>query len=239
MSAEDNGDDILKGISNVAEESTHTEEEASFSDNCKQKASEPPSIIKEVSEAIMERYRLLTIEETKEIWYYRDGVYVPGGDILIEKEAEAIYGYELANRHLVEIKGHIMRKTYHHSDIDADINIVNLKNGLYNLQTGEFKEHSQDYLSINQAPIVYNRNAWPKRFGKFLYEVLHPSEIRTAIELMAYTFYRDNPFEIIAILFGYGANGKGVFTGLLTTLHGPKKKPIDLVYTGLETAYSF
>jgi P4 family phage/plasmid primase-like protien len=44
----------------------------------------------------------------------------------------------------------------------------------------------------------------------------------TILTLMAYTFYRDNPFEIITVLFGYGANGKGVFAGLLTALHGAK-----------------
>ena len=189
----------------------------------KQNGHEQKCIIEEVSEAIMEKHRLLTIEETKEIWYYRDGVYVPGGDILIEKEAEAHYGYELANRHLIEIKGHLMRKTYHQrAEIDADINTVNLKNGLYNIQTGEFKEHSPHYLSTNQVPIIYDPKARPKLFGQFLSQVLYPSENRTAIELMAYTFYRDNPFEIITILFGYGANGKSVFTGLLTALHGAK-----------------
>lgn len=189
----------------------------------KQNGHETKSMVKEVSEAIMERHRLLTIEETREIWYYRDGVYVPGGDILIEKEAEAIYGYELANRHLFEIKGHIMRQTYHQrAEIDADINIINLKNGLYNIRTGEFKTHSPDYLSINQVPVVYDPMARPKLFGQLLYQVLYPSEIRTATELMGYTFYRDNLFEIITILFGYGANGKSVFTGLLTALHGAK-----------------
>lgn len=171
----------------------------------------------------MNKHKLLTIEENKEIRYYRDGVYVPGGDILIEKVAEAIYGYDLANRHLSEIKGHIMRKTYHkRADIDADINIINLKNGLYNIQTGEFKEHSPDYLSINQISVVYNPKARPQLFWQFLIQVLYSQEIRTAIELMAYTFYRDNPFELITILFGYGANGKSVFTGLLTALHGAK-----------------
>jgi P4 family phage/plasmid primase-like protien len=181
------------------------------------------SIVKEASEAIMEKYRLLTIEESREIRYYRDGVYVPGGDILIEKVAEAMYGYGLANHHLSEIKGHIMRKTYHQrAEIDADTNIINLKNGLCNIQTGEFKEHSPDYLSISQVPVLYNPKARPQLFGQFLSQVLYPQEIRAAIELMAYTFYRDNPFEIITILFGYGANGKGVFTGLLTALHGAK-----------------
>jgi integrase len=68
---------------------------------------ETKRIIEEASEAIMDKRTFLTIEETKELWYYRDGAYVPGGDILIEKEAEGIFGYELANRHLSEIKGHI------------------------------------------------------------------------------------------------------------------------------------
>ena len=198
-------------VSRIREESPH------------ENGHETKSIIEEVCEAIMTKQRLLTIEETKEIWYYRDGVYVPGGDILIEKEAEAIFGYSLANRHLFEIKGHLMRKTYHQrAEIDADINIINLKNGLYNIRTGEFKEHSPDYISINQVPIVYNPESKPRLFGQFLQQVLWPLEIRTAIELMAYTFYRDNPFEIISILFGYGANGKSVFTGLLNALHGAK-----------------
>ena len=171
----------------------------------------------------MERYRLLTIEESKQVWYYRNGVYVPGGEVLIEKVAEAIYDYDITNHDLSEIKGHIIRRTYHqYAEIDADINIINLKNGLYNIRTGEFKEHSADYLSINQIPIVYNPGAKPKLFGQFLRQILWSREIRTAVELMAYTFYRDNPFEIITTLFGYGANGKSVFTGLLTALHGAK-----------------
>lgn len=180
-------------------------------------------IIEEASKTILSEHRFLTLEETREIWYYRGGVYVPGGEILIEKEAERIYGYNIANRHLSEIKGHITRSTYHtREEIDSDLNIINLKNGLYDIRTGGFNQHSPDHLSINQLPVLYDPTAKPKLFGKFLREVLYPSEIRTAIELMAYTIYRDNPFELITILFGYGANGKNVFSGLLTTVHGAK-----------------
>jgi putative DNA primase/helicase len=116
-----------------------------------------------------------------------------------------------------------MRMTYHkQADIDVDNDIINLKNGLYNIQTGEFKDHSPDYLSVNQKPIIYNPNAKPNLFEIYLKQVLYDTEIRTAVELMAYTFCRDNKYEIITILFGYGANGKSVFTGLLTALHGPR-----------------
>jgi putative DNA primase/helicase len=95
-----------------------------------------------------------------------------------------------------------------------------MKNGLYNIETGEFREHHPDYLSTIQIPMTYNPKAKSKRIGKFLSEVTYPKEIRTAFETMAYTFLRDNPYEIITILFGYGGNGKGVFTGILTSLHG-------------------
>jgi phage/plasmid-associated DNA primase len=116
-----------------------------------------------------------------------------------------------------------MRRTYHkHSEIDADINIINLRNGLYNILTGELRPHSPDYLSVNQKPIIYSPKAKPKLFGKYLHEVLYPTEVRTAVECMAYTFYRDNPFEVITLLFGYGSNGKSVFTDTLTALHGTK-----------------
>jgi putative DNA primase/helicase len=180
-------------------------------------------IVKTITEDILNRYRFVTTEESKEILVYDAGVYAQGGEVVIEKTAESLYGYKVANRYLTEIKGHIMRKTYHkREELDSDINIINLKNGLYNIETGEFKEHTSDYLSITQKPIIYNPAAKPKLFGKYLQQVLYPTEIRTAIELMAYTFYRDNPFEIIAKLFGYGANGKSVFTGLLTALHGSK-----------------
>ena len=166
------------------------------------------SLIEETSEIIMSKHRFLTIEESKEMLYYRDGVYVPGGEVLVEKEAETCIDIDLPMSTLSEIKGHIMRHAYRTDDeIDSDLNIINLKNGLYNIRTGEFKEHSPDYLSINQVTVPYNPKAKSKLFGKFLCEVLYPSEIRTAIELIAYTFYRDNPFEIITILLDMELTG--------------------------------
>jgi P4 family phage/plasmid primase-like protien len=180
-------------------------------------------IVAQATETIMNDHIFVTIEESKEIWYYDDGVYVPGGDIIIEKELDAIFGYELKNKDIIEIQRYIMRKTYHKlSEFDADINIQNLKNGLYNVMTNEFMEHTPNYLSLSQKPIRYNPNAKPKLFGKFMREVLYPKEIRTGVEMMAYTFCNRNPFEIINYLIGYGSNGKGVFTGLITELHGPK-----------------
>jgi hypothetical protein len=87
---------------------------------------EKQNLIEEASETIMKTNEFLTIEESKEILYYNgNGVFVPGGEVLIEKEAESLFGYKLSNKDLSEIKGHIMRRTYHkRSEIDPDVSVL-------------------------------------------------------------------------------------------------------------------
>lgn len=178
--------------------------------------------IEYISEKVLEKYNLITLEETKEILYYDNGVYKYRGEVLIEKEAEAIAGYNLCNENLREITSHIRRRTYHkRTELDSDINIINLSNGLYNWKENKLYPHTPQYLLTKQIPIVYNSKAKPRLFGKFLSQVLYPADIRTAIESMAYTFLNDCPFDYFFVLVGEGSNGKGVFTGLLTALHSP------------------
>ncbi|MBA3749316.1 MAG: hypothetical protein H0X03_00175 [Nitrosopumilus sp.] len=75
------------------------------------------------------------------------------------------------------MKGHIIRKTYKSRNrIDYDVNIINLRNGLYDINKNELRPHSPYYYSINQKPIVYNPKAKPKMYGKFLNQILYPSE---------------------------------------------------------------
>jgi putative DNA primase/helicase len=179
--------------------------------------------IENATEMILDNNHFVTLKESKEILYYQNGVYVHGGEIIIEQEAERLFGYQLANKHLTEIKGHIIRRTYHErKEFDQNLDIINLQNGLYNLKENTLSPHSPDYVSVIQVPIIYDPKLRPTLFGKFLKDVLYPSEIRTALEAMAYTFYRDYPYEYYFKLFGYGSNGKSVFTALLTSLHGTK-----------------
>lgn len=180
------------------------------------------NLIENTSKEIMAKYRFVTVQENKTILVYDSGVYISGGEILIEKECEKLLQYSLTNKLLSEIKGHIMRNTYHSiTEFDRDTDIINVSNGLYHVDEHRLLDHTSDYLSMNQIKIIYNEKTKPKVLGKFLSEVLYPSEIRTLIELFAYTFHRDNPFEIITTLLGYGSNGKSVLLGLLTRLHGP------------------
>jgi P4 family phage/plasmid primase-like protien len=180
-------------------------------------------LIEEATKKILSSHHFVTVEESKEILYYNNGIYEKGGDILIETELETHYGYQLKLNDIKEINAHIMRRTYmKFEEFDKDFNIINVKNGLYLINEDKLVQHDPNYYSINQKPIVYNPLARPKLFGKFLSEVLYSTDIRTGVEMMAYTFSRNNLFEIYCILIGSGSNGKNVFTGILSYLHGMK-----------------
>ena len=62
----------------------------------------------------MSKHRFLTIEETKDILFYDEdkGVYVIGGEILIEKELDKTFDFKLKTADITEIRNYIMRKTY-------------------------------------------------------------------------------------------------------------------------------
>jgi phage/plasmid-associated DNA primase len=128
--------------------------------------SEKKSLIEIATENIMSKYRLLTIEENKEILFYNShGVYVQSGGILIEKELELIFGFEIGDYEIDQIKGHIMRKTYiKWEEFDSNLDYVNLTNGLYNMRTGKLEPHSPGYYSLNQKPFPYNSKARSKYF---------------------------------------------------------------------------
>ena len=92
---------------------------ADFSDARKKKQ----ELIEDGTRFVMARHTFLTVEETREILYYdKDkGVYVSGGELIIEKDLEDIFEFKLRVVDISEIKGHIMRKMYvKMEEFDAD-----------------------------------------------------------------------------------------------------------------------
>ena len=97
---------------------------------------EKVDLIEEATRLVMSKHRFLTIEETKDILYYDEdkGVYVIGGEILIEKELDKTFDFKLKTADITEIRNYIMRKTYtKKEEFDADLDIINLKEWIIQL----------------------------------------------------------------------------------------------------------
>ena len=151
------------------------------------------------------------MSDTADIYYYdaNNGVYVHGGEVLIETEAE-----ELENRistyRVNEIINKIRRRTYvSRTDFDRDSNLLNLRNGLLNIMTGQLVGHSPEYLSLVQLPINYDPKAKCPNILRFLGQVLRPKDVFTVLQLFGYCLYRTSKYEKAIMCCGKGDNGKG------------------------------
>jgi putative DNA primase/helicase len=155
--------------------------------------------------------------------YYYDigrGLYLRFGDSVIREYVE-ILNPKVKTHTVNEIIQKIKRRTYtNRNEFDHHTDIVNVQNGLLNIWTGELSEHSPDFLSIVQLPILYDPNAKCQTILRFLGQVLHPQDVFTAMEIIGYLLYRAAIYEKAVMLYGNGDNGKGVFIKLIEAFVG-------------------
>ena len=177
--------------------------------------------VRGLAETLERRYHFAAYEDTDELFYYNEDkeLYEPAKS-LVKAQVEKQYVGVLTNTVTNVIEKLARRHLVPRTEFDKDIYILNLMNGLYDIRTNTLSPHTWEYLSMKRIPIKFDPKARPKKFGKFLSEVNYPNQIRTTVEGMSYTFYRDNPFELYFILLGFGSNGKSVLMHVLTKLHG-------------------
>ena len=110
-----------------------------------------------------------TLSDTEETLYYRGGIYHSGGEQIIKTELEKIAGYSIKINQRNEIIAHIKYRTIvNREEFDKNESVINVKNGLLDITTGEIRPHKHDYLSIIQSPVTYNPRATCPRVIKFL-----------------------------------------------------------------------
>lgn len=106
--------------------------------------------------------------------------------------------------------------------LNGDVDWINLKNGLLNIKTLEFKNHSPEHYSTIQIPIEYDKEAKCEEFKKFLNDIFNGDQERISLiqELMGYSFLKDIKIQKAFIFFGKGANGKSVLAEIMKNVVG-------------------
>ena len=101
------------------------------------------------------------------------------------------------------------------------LNLINLQNGTFNIDTMELQPFNPDDFLTYQLPFAYNPNAVNDLWLKFLDEVLPDKNTqRTLQEVLGSIFVRGIKLEYAYFLYGSGANGKSVIMEVLKALLG-------------------
>lgn len=166
-------------------------------------------------------YNFVTLDDTKEIYYYNGGMYHQKGDTIIRTISED-YMEELTSKHRKnEVEDYIRDKNYiNRNKFNAPKHLINLKNGIYNLRTKKLISHNPKYKFINEIPVKYDENAECPKIKKFISEVVEEKHVACIQEFIGYCLYRDIPFHKAFMFLGGGKNGKSTVINLITTFLG-------------------
>jgi putative DNA primase/helicase len=186
-------------------------------------------------------------------WHkYIDGVWQPTYDALIHKDIwDLLEEYEKAGH--VKPTGTIQKSIYGYikdhltveeDKLDARPNLINLRNGVWNLETGTLLPHDSSQLLTSQLPFEYDKAAvspWWVHYIKttFVDNIgrTDDSMIRLVQEAVAYSLTTDVSYQIMFWCVGEGENGKGVLFHVLDTMGGDSVTPLDLNTLGRSARY--
>jgi DNA primase catalytic core len=195
--------------------------------------------VRKLGEYTLSLARFITFEDTKSIYVYHNGVYVPQGEDLIARIVQNSLGDTSKKHHIAEIVNYVQLETLiPRSKINHDVKKINLLNGLYSLETGELEPHSPDYISIVQLPITYDPDATCPAVEKFVSEVLEEQYRPVIYEILGYCMIPDTRIEKSVMFLGKGANGKSVMLSMFGEFLGAHNTSAESLHMLEKDPYS-
>ena len=166
---------------------------------------------------LLTKYRLITIEDTQEIFVYIEGVYHGKADRLLSAHAQHILA-DLGSTHFIsETLAHIKRSTFKKREdlLEPKLKVC-LQNGILNLETMQLEPHTPDVVFFNKLPINFISTADCTLIKRFLTEVLPTNDdILTVQELFGYCLYKEYLIHKAIMFVGGGSNGKSTLIKIL------------------------
>ena len=172
---------------------------------------------------LMAEYYFKTFEDTNQILVYRNGVYQDNGEQFIRAECQRRVGVRssLSEHRVNEIIGHIRRSTLvKRAEFNKPSETINLQNGLLNVRTRTRSEHTPEFLSTVQLPLVYEPDAQGLGIVRFLSEVLNTSDVPLITEFFGFCLLYEYRIQKAFLLVGEGSNGKSTLLRLLMAFVG-------------------
>lgn len=177
-----------------------------------------------VAQVLMHNYDFLSVKEEETLYVYRDGLYVPEADEIVNNAIREVLGDQCTTYDRNEVGAAIsdVRLTSgsifsHNSDSK-----VCLENGILNLDDFEFSEHSPREYFKTKVPVKWDPEVDCPKIDKFLHEVVSEGDVESLYELVGYCLYPKYLIHKAFMLVGDGHNGKSTFLNVLLAFLGPE-----------------
>ena len=161
------------------------------------------------------------------------GIFHDAADAEGEDEQKAITKWALASQNESRINAMLSQaKPYlavGMEELDRDPWLVNCQNGTLDLRTGRLKDHAPTDRITKIVPVDFEPEAPRPRFKRFLEEALVDGAlIKFVKRYSGYTLTGVTRERLLAILYGYGKNGKTTLVELLHEALGDYARNTDV-----------
>lgn len=172
-----------------------------------------------------------------ETWIYENGIYIPEGVTYIKEFVKLILEESYTSHLCNQIIDKIHVESFINEDdffINEDINLIPLRNGIYNIKKNKLLSFSPKYRFFNKVNAFYDPLEDCPNIKKHFNTVLQDqSDIEVIQELFGFLLYRDYKFQKAFMFSGTGSNGKGITIELMKLFINPANA-VNLSLTQLE-----
>lgn len=182
----------------------------------------------EYEKTLLKRHPHLKKNDAGMFFEYEGGIYVYRKDadledmILRDMYDDGLWGFR--TRSFVKDKINCLRSITPRLIETIDNRVVNVKNGLVDIATGEIRAHTPEFVSLIQLPVEYDPNATCPAFEQFVHEVMEGDEeegkSKILQEFAGSCLSASNKHAKALFLIGDGNNGKSVFAETIAHLIG-------------------
>jgi putative DNA primase/helicase len=178
-------------------------------------------------------------------WYrYDAGVWLKQHDLALEQEVWNLleeYEHDQRCRPTATIHSSVAKRIRARlfvpdEQVDHAQNLINLTNGVYNLDDGILYAHKPDYYLTTQLPFDYTPRAEAPLWDLFVFTTFvkpnsteHDPELASFVqEAMGYSLTTSVEHHVSFWCFGEGSNGKGTLFHVLKGLAGSAAIPLNV-----------
>jgi putative DNA primase/helicase len=172
------------------------------------------------------------------LYRYSEGAYRPHGDKFIKGQVKQLLARWGKTE---EWTSHLAEEVVRYITVDAPLvwerpplGVVNVLNGLLNIETRTLEEHTPEFLSVVQLPVKYDPLAQCPAWERMIETTWPADTLAVAWELAAWLMTPTAKIQKSVLLVGEGANGKSTYLGGMVRFIG-KSNTANVSLQKLET----
>jgi len=175
-----------------------------------------------IGDIVIKEMNIKTTENTGHIYIYKNGYYTSNNSIpIIRKRITEILVDGYKKYKIEDILSYIKDKTLFRIPENTNPSLLCLRNCVFDIETLEKKEFSNQYFFTNKIPVNYDPNQETYKWRKYV-ETLTSDEdmINTLQEYVGYTLTKNQKAKKLLFIYGNRDSGKSSFFRILTEFYG-------------------